>query len=131
YATLRNDNEELHADFERGIEIARGRLRQSHRILIGGEWRDGDGTFEKRSPIDGSVVGSFARGTRQDVRDAIAAAHAAFADWGRRPWQERVALLRNAADLISARQMVLAALMSIEVGKNRLEALGDVEETAD
>ncbi len=50
---------------------------------------------------------------------------------GRRPWQERVALLRRAADLISERQMVLAALMAIEVGKNRLEALGDVEETAD
>ena len=42
-----------------------------------------------------------------------------------------MALLRGAADLISERQMELAALMSIEVGKNRLEALGDVEETAD
>ena len=27
--------------------------------------------------------------------------------------------------------MVFAALLAIEVGKNRLEALGDVEETAD
>ena len=33
--------------------------------------------------------------------------------------------------LISERQMEFAALMAIEVGKNRLEALGDVEETAD
>jgi hypothetical protein len=42
-----------------------------------------------------------------------------------------VALLRRAADLISERQMEYAALMALEVGKNRLEALGDVEETAD
>jgi len=39
--------------------------------------------------------------------------------------------MRRMADLISERQMELAALMAIEVGKNRLEALGDVEETAD
>jgi 1-pyrroline-5-carboxylate dehydrogenase len=131
YATLRNDNDELHAAFERGLETARGRLGKAHRNLVGGAWRDGDGTFEKRSPIDGTLVGTFAKGTRQDVRDAIAAARAAFPAWSRMPWQERVALLRKAADLISERQMVLAALMAIEVGKNRLEALGDVEETAD
>jgi 1-pyrroline-5-carboxylate dehydrogenase len=131
YATLRNDNEALHADFDRGLAVARSRLGRSHRNLVAGQWRDGDGTFEKRSPIDGSVVGGFARGTRQDIRDAIAAARDAFPSWGMRPWQERVALLRKAADLISRRQMELAALMSIEVGKNRLEALGDVEEAAD
>ena len=44
---------------------------------------------------------------------------------------ERVAVLRAAADLISERSNELAALMSLEVGKNRLEALGDVEEAAD
>ena len=131
YATLRNDNDELHTAFDRGLEVARGRLGQFHRNLIGGAWRDGDGTFEKRSPIDGTLVGTFARGTRADVRDAIAAARTAFPAWGGRPWQERVALLRRAADLISERQMELSALMAIEVGKNRLEALGDVEETAD
>ena len=42
-----------------------------------------------------------------------------------------MALLRRVADLISERQMEFAALLSMEVGKNRLEALGDVEETAD
>jgi 1-pyrroline-5-carboxylate dehydrogenase len=131
YATLRNDNDDLHAAFDRGLDAARGRLGRSHQNLIGGSWRDGDGTFEKRSPIDGSVVGAFATGTREDVRDAIAAAREAFPAWARRPWQERVALLRRAADLISERQFELAALMAIEVGKNRLEALGDVEETAD
>jgi 1-pyrroline-5-carboxylate dehydrogenase len=39
--------------------------------------------------------------------------------------------LRRAADLISQRQFDYAALMTLEVGKNRLESLGDVEETAD
>jgi 1-pyrroline-5-carboxylate dehydrogenase len=46
-------------------------------------------------------------------------------------WQKRVDVINNAADLISERRSLLAALMAMEVGKNRLEALGDVEETAD
>ena len=131
YATLRNDNDELHEQFEKGVDEARRMLGKSHRNLVGGVERDGDGTFEKHSPIDGSLIGTFAKGTRQDVVDAIAAARAAFPAWSGRPWQERVAILRRVADVISQRQMVFAALLAMEVGKNRLEALGDVEETAD
>jgi 1-pyrroline-5-carboxylate dehydrogenase len=132
YATLRNDNEQLHAQYEAGLAQARAELLGGyHRNLVGGVERDGEGTFEKRTPIDGSVMGTFARGTRKDVQDAIAAARAAFPAWSGRPWQERVALLRRVADKISERQMEFAALLSMEVGKNRLEALGDVEETAD
>ena len=132
YATLRNDNETLHAQFEAGLALARRELLGGyHRNVVDGRERDGDGTFEKRTPIDGSLMGTFAKGTRRDVQEAIAAARAAFPAWSRRPWQERVALLRRAADLISERQMEFAALLSMEVGKNRLEALGDVEETAD
>lgn len=131
YATLRNDNEELHRQFEAGLEQARKLLGGSYRNVVGGQERDGDGTFQKRSPIDGVLVGTFAKGTRRDVEDAIAAARAAYPAWSRRPWQERVALLRRAADLISERLMVIGAVVAIEVGKNRLEALGDVEETAD
>jgi 1-pyrroline-5-carboxylate dehydrogenase len=131
YATLRNDNEQLHAQYDAGLAIARGELGATHGIFINGEWRPAAATFEKRSPIDGSLVGLFASGTVQDVRDAVVAARAAAPGWARTAWLERVAVMRRFADMISERQMELAALMAIEVGKNRLEALGDVEETAD
>ncbi|HEY6056417.1 MAG TPA: aldehyde dehydrogenase family protein [Candidatus Limnocylindrales bacterium] len=131
YATLRNDNEELHQLYDAGLAAARSRLGGSHRNFVDGRERDGDGTFTKRSPIDGAELGTFARGSRQDVRDAIAAARRAYPGWRAAGWHERVRLLRAAADLISERQMTIAALMAMEVGKNRLEALGDVEETAD
>ncbi len=132
YATLRNDNEELHDQFERGIEKARSELGRHYPNFVNGQPRHGEGEFEDRSPIDHEhVLGYFAKGTRQDVKDAIAAARAAAPGWAATPWQERVALLRRAADLISERQMEYGALMSYEVGKNRLESLGDVEETAD
>jgi 1-pyrroline-5-carboxylate dehydrogenase len=132
YATLRADNEELHEQFERGVAKAAAELGKHYPNYINGEPRHGDGEFEDRSPIDESlVVGYFAKGTRQDARDAVDAARAAAPQWAATPWRERIAILRKAADLISERQFEYAALMAYEVGKNRLEALGDVEETAD
>jgi 1-pyrroline-5-carboxylate dehydrogenase len=61
----------------------------------------------------------------------VEAARAAQRDWGGRPWQERLAVLRRAAEIIRERKYDLAALMSLEVGKSRLEAMGDAEESAD
>jgi 1-pyrroline-5-carboxylate dehydrogenase len=132
YATLRADNEGLHASFESGLETARATLGGHHRNYIGGAWRDGEGEFEVRSPIDNQVVlGTFARASIADVDVAVAAARAAQPAWGSMPWRERVAIIKRAGDLISERLMVEAALMAIEVGKNRIEALGEVEEAAD
>ncbi len=132
YATLRNDNEELHALYDAGIDKARARLGAHHQNWIAGAARDGEGSFELRSPIDRDIlVGTFARGTRQDVKDAVAAARAAQPAWRAAPWGERLALLRRAAELISERQMEYGAFMAMEVGKSRLEALGEVEESAD
>ena len=132
YATLRNDNEELHAGSRRGLgqgaDELGGHHQQPRRRRVARRRR------YVREALADRRRRSWARsrkGTREDVQDAIAAAREAFPAWGRRPWQERVAILRRAADLISERQMEFAALMAIEVGKNRLEALGDVEETAD
>jgi len=132
YATLRADNEELHALYEAGLARAKGRLGAYHRNYIGGKERDGEGTFEVRSPIDRDiVVGTFAKGSRRDVVDAIAAARKAQPAWFRLGWEKRLAILGDAAELISQRQMEYGGLMAIEVGKTRIEALGEVEEAAD
>ncbi len=132
YATLRADNEELHRLYEAGLERARARLGGQHRNLVDGRERDGDGTFELRSPIDRDIlVGTFAKGTRRDAQDAIDAARRAQPAWAALGWERRLEILDRAAGLISERQMEYGGLMAIEVGKNRLEALGEVEESAD
>ncbi len=132
YATLSADNEELQSAFDAALERARGELGRTYPMIIGGEERLRDETFEDRSPIDRDLLDrALPDGTAEDVRDAIAAARAAYPAWRDTPWRERLAILRRAADLISERQFDYAALMALEVGKNRLEALGDVEETAD
>jgi hypothetical protein len=132
YATLRADNEELHRLYEAGLAEAKRELDGHHPNFVDGGERAGDGEFSVASPIDRNIVlGHFARGTRDDVRDAIKAARSAQPGWAAKPWRDRLALIRKAADLISERQMRYAGLMAIEVGKPRLEALGEVEEAAD
>ena len=132
YATLSADNEELHAQFETGLAATRASLGGYHQNYVGGAWRDGDGTFEVRTPIDRDILlGTFARGTVTDVDDAVAAARAAQPAWAAIPWRERVAIVKRAGDLISERLMDYSPIMAIEVGKNRIEALGEVEESGD
>lgn len=132
YATLRADNEELQAQYEAGLAKARTMMGGYHRNWIDGQERDGEGTFEVRSPIDSEIlIGTFAKGTVQDTRDAIAAARRAQPAWFRLGWEKRLEILRRAAELISERQMEYSGLMAYEVGKTRLEALGEVEEAAD
>jgi 1-pyrroline-5-carboxylate dehydrogenase len=132
YATLKADNEELHSGFEEAVERVRAGFGAHHRNVIDGSEVDGAGSFEVRSPIDSDIVlGSFASGTAADIDRAVAVARAAQPAWAATPWQERLAILRAAAELISDRLMDLSAIMSYEVGKNRIESLGEVEESAD
>ena len=72
YATLSADNEELQSSFDAALQRARADLGRTYPMIIGGEERLGDETFEDRSPIDRDlVVARFPKGTREDVRDAI------------------------------------------------------------
>lgn len=128
YATLTADNEDLHTAYEKGIEVARGWLGTE--ISAPGDPEPGE-PVEVRSPGDTSVlVASVRAASQQAVDRAVEDARAAQKVWRSTPWQERVRILRDLADVISERANELAALMTIEVGKNRLEALGDVEESA-
>jgi len=132
YAMLSADNEELHAAYDDGLRLARSWLGSVVSPVVSGKPRTGGPLFTVTSPGDVSLaLCQVHAATAGDVADAVAAARGAAARWARTHWTERVAVLRAAADLISERSNELAALMSLEAGKNRLEALGDVEEAAD
>jgi 1-pyrroline-5-carboxylate dehydrogenase len=132
YTTLSSDNEELHIEFEKAVARLEAEYGQTHPQFIGSEKRVGRPTFESRSPMNTDLVlGHFQRGTREDVQDAIAAARAKFPEWSGMHYEERCKILDKVANLISERVYDLAAVMVMEMGKNRIEALGEVEESAD
>src|SRR4051812_40486822 len=133
YATLDADDNALHAAFDEGIATAQAMCGRDRPFVVDGTERAGRaGAIEVRSPADRDrVLATVASASPDDVGDAVGAAAAFAPAWAATPWEERARVLERAADLISQRRFELSAVMTMEVGKNRLEALGDVEETAD
>lgn len=131
YATLSADDDDLHDRYTRASSDVRADLGAVHPLQIGGEERFGT-TFTTVSPVDTDVeIGHFTIADADDVDDAVVAAREAGRQWASTPWPERCDLLERAADLISERSVVDGAALGWENGKNRLEAIGEVEETAD
>ena len=133
YSTLGTPNPLVDQYYEEALAKAKANLGGTFPMYINGEEVYCEQTFSKLSPIDTSLlIGHFAQASPSDVERAVAAARSAFTSvWRTTPWQERVAGLREVADLISERLFDIAAMLSLEVGKSRLEALGDAQEAAD
>lgn len=132
YSTMFDPPAELHERFDAALARVRGRLGVDHPQWIDGGPRPGNALFEVRSPIDRDwLLGRFARGSAQDAADAVTAAVGAHRGWAATPWRERVGLLRRVAALIEDRVYEISAAVALEVGKNRMESLGEVQETAD
>lgn len=131
YATMFDSPPELHAGFEHALEALTPTLGTVHPMLWGGESHYSSDVFEDRSPTDGKILGYFQKGTEQDATDALAAARAAAPLWAATPWKERVRIMRAAADLLEERVFTLGAILSLEVGKNRMESLGDGAEAVE
>ena len=132
YSTMFDPPAELHSRFDQSLAKIKASLGREHAMFIAGKERWSKDKFEVRSPIDRDwLLGVFQRGGVEDADAAVAAARAAFPGWAATPWQERVRLLRRAARLIEERVYDIGAAMALEVGKNRMESLGEVQETAD
>src|SRR5256884_3374750 len=132
YATMFNPPAEMHTRFDAALAELNRSLGATHPLYINGEDRVTAKPDTRRSPIDQRrILGHFSLATIDDVNDSMAAAQAAFPGWRATPMEERVRLLKRVAALIEERVYDIAAAMSLEVGKNRMEGLGEVQETAD
>jgi 1-pyrroline-5-carboxylate dehydrogenase len=132
YATMYNPPDELHANYEAAVAKVKSELGKDHAMWIDGKEVYADGKSQDFSPINKELMlGTFQEGTAEHARQAVAAAKRAAKAWGHTSWQERVRLVRKAADLIDERIYHFGAVISLEVGKNRMEALADAAESAD
>lgn len=132
YATMSNPPQEMHDKFELALKKVRRELGKEYPMIINSEKRFADAKHQAFSPINTKLhLATFQKGTAKDADDAVAAAKAAFPNWSAMNWEERVYLMRKFSDRISARIYEISAAVSLEVGKNRMEALGDVAETED
>jgi 1-pyrroline-5-carboxylate dehydrogenase len=132
YSTMFDPPDALHARFDAAVASVRRALGAEHAMLIDGRSERAARRFDVHSPVDHRVVlGRFQAGDATHAAAAMEAASRAFRDWAGTPWQERIAILRRAAALIEERVFYIGAVLALEVGKNRMEALGEAQETAD
>lgn len=125
--------EEFHKKYDEALERLKNELgRKYPNIIDGKEVYSKEGEFIKTSPSDTRIViGYFQKGTKDDVKKAIEAAKRAFKLWGSMPYYERTKIFRKAAEISSKKKYELAAIISLENGKNRFEAMADVDEGID
>jgi aldehyde dehydrogenase (NAD+) len=90
-----------------------------------------DGPVQARTPITGETIFGVPGANADDVREAIAAAKAAFTTWRTVPAPVRGALVKRLGALLTEHRADLAELITIEAGKIRSEALGEVQEMID
>jgi 1-pyrroline-5-carboxylate dehydrogenase len=122
----------FHEEMERAQEALATRLASLHPCSIDGRPSTSGRRREVRSPIDSELLlGEIEQATAAEAARAMEAAAAGFPAWRHTPWRERVEMLRRAAALLAERRYLLAALMVVEVGKTRIEAMAEVEESAD
>jgi 1-pyrroline-5-carboxylate dehydrogenase len=126
------DDTELHNAFDEAIGRMKALQGETFPLLIGGERVEAAETFPVYNPADyREPLIHFQKGTAEDSQAAIAAARSAAKTWALMPYQERCAIVDRVADRINDEMMDLSAMMIMEMGKNRVEAMGDVQETAD
>ena len=133
YATLGSLGDDFHREFESALKHERRRLGGKFFSHVNGQALKSRGpVIEDRSPHDVTVLlGEFRAASTTDANRAVAGARDAYNTWSEMGWRDRVAYLRKAAEMFEKNQFELAALLTLEVGKNRFEAIAEVSEAID
>ena len=85
--------------------------------LINGESVDSAQSFESVNPATQAVIATVARGGRDEVNAAVAAAKAAFPGWANTPASERAKLMRRLGDLIAQEAPAIAQMETRDTGQ--------------
>jgi aldehyde dehydrogenase (NAD+) len=94
-------------------------------LIDGREVDSSDVNIDINPSNTSDIVGHFARATRADLDDAIAAARRAFVSWSHSTPQQRFDVLDRAGTDILARKDELGRLLSREQGKPLADGIGE------
>jgi 1-pyrroline-5-carboxylate dehydrogenase len=133
YSTLGANMEAFHREYDKAVTAVKKKVGKTYPHLINNRAIRGRGdVYASTNPTDTrQALANFRQATEEEMHAAVEAARLAFSKWSETDYRKRVAIMRQAAALIRKHKFELAAIMSLEAGKNRLEAMGDAEESAD
>src|SRR5260221_4132883 len=107
------------------------RLNQTESGAFYGTWAGNGPAWEKRSPIDGSLLGTVRQPSEGDYQAAVQAASRAFAAWRLLPAPKRGDVVRRIGDRLRAVKESLGKLVTLEAGKIVAEGEGKVQKVID
>jgi 1-pyrroline-5-carboxylate dehydrogenase len=123
---------QFHDRYEKALEQIRLEFGRTYTMIICGREVTTEDMVVHTSPIDTRIVlGYLPVGNVSHVRKAISAAKKAFEHWAITDYKERVRICRVTADIVAERKFELAAWITFENGKNRYEAIADIDEAID
>jgi aldehyde dehydrogenase (NAD+) len=120
------DLQSLRADL-----FARLQLQSEERGVFNGNWAGTGARLDKRTPIDGSVIGSVYQATAAEYDETVANARRAFEKWRLVPAPRRGELIRRLGVRLRELKPHLGCLVSLEAGKIIAEGEGEVQEMID
>ena len=132
YVNMMKKGEEakFHDLYEKALKEAETYLHKEYPNIIGEEITEGE-KIPDISPIDGNEIAKFQAASPQSIKKAIGMLKANYRKWYSLGYRERARIILRSADLVSERKFLLSALLAYENGKNRTEAMADVDEGID
>ncbi len=87
--------------------------------------------LQSHSPVDGELIGSVSKTTREQYEAVLAKAQEAFLVWREIPAPKRGEIVRQYGEELRRYKEPLGQLVSYEMGKSLQEGLGEVQEMID
>jgi acyl-CoA reductase-like NAD-dependent aldehyde dehydrogenase len=87
-------------------------------------------SFESKNPTTGEHLGTYPEHTGSEVEQRLQRAWDGWKSWSRTSLSERTAFLTRLAELLEERAETYARLITTEMGKPVVEALGEVKKSA-
>jgi aldehyde dehydrogenase (NAD+) len=83
------------------------------------------------TPIDGSIIAKVAQASKEDYELVASKAQEAFQKWRMTPAPKRGEIVREIGDEIRKNKEPLGMLITLEMGKIKVEGMGEVQEAID
>lgn len=90
-------------------KTTRLQVRKTYKLFVGGKFIRSESGRVAAAESDGAVVANYARASRKDFREAVAAARKAVGDWSKQSAYLRGQILYRAAEMLEMRRGELEA----------------------
>jgi acyl-CoA reductase-like NAD-dependent aldehyde dehydrogenase len=106
-------------------------VQKTYKLFIGGKFVRSESGRVLPARNGGKLIAKYSRASRKDLRDAVAAARAAFAGWSNASAYLRGQILYRAAEMLEMRKGELEAELARALGKRNGQAKDEASLTID